>query len=147
MSAMDVIRKAATPEHKAAGRELATALARYSLAQNPAAWTALSRRLGALLDARERLGLAVAALHACGPQEAALAYQTAVPDPPPRPPWPPEEIGQPMAPFDEVMDEAEWWVGIASRREVRAYAMAALSRMGREERHAMVAAADKAGGG
>lgn len=137
MTDSDTIRQAATLAHKAAAREIATALAKAGLENTPEAWLDLIPKLREHLDAREAAMLAYAALRAMEQEDVFTVLREVVAE---------EDAGPPPIPFSDVILDAAWWAGLASMREVRAYAMAALRRLPRDKRRAMVRALEKVGG-
>ncbi|WP_300019417.1 hypothetical protein [uncultured Roseobacter sp.] len=66
------------------------------------------------LDARERGGLAYAALTSLSEDDARAVAETAL-----------TAAGSPLHPLLTPMNDARWWASIASRAECKAYALAA----------------------
>ncbi|WP_299677470.1 hypothetical protein [uncultured Roseobacter sp.] len=87
----------------------------YALAVGSSeAWLKLSRIAAIRLDARERAGLAYAALSTLSDEDARAVAETAL-----------TAAGYPLPPLLTPMNDARWWASIASRAECKAYALAA----------------------
>lgn len=70
------------------------------------------------LDRERRMALAIAALAACEPDDVAEIVSEIA-----------GGAGSPVPPFDAVMSDAMFWADLASRNELKAYAVATFLRM------------------
>lgn len=99
--------------------ELATdAIAHGFASHTSAAWSAAVPVLLDSLDCERRMALAIAAMAACDPDdldEIVTAISSGA--------------GSPVPPFEAVMSEAMFWADLASRDELKAYAVATFLRM------------------
>lgn len=113
--------------HKRASRMLG-----YALVLNDAnAWQGASDVFAARLEQGELIGLAFAALRALEPEPRQAVFDLAH--------WGETEgAGPPLPPWFNVMDDARWWAGCASRRERKAYALASFEAMAPQDRAAFL---------
>jgi len=116
-----------TEHHKSACRMLG-----YSLTANTAdGWQDCARLWALRLEQGALGGLAFAALHALDPERRQTAFGLAH--------WgETEDMGAPLPPLANVMDDARWWAGCASRRECKAYALASFEAMAPHDRAAFL---------
>lgn len=91
------------------------------------AWEAASAIWQARLAPEERAALTWAALRALDHDDALMVAETAL-----------AGAGTPLPPMFRPMDEASWWVGIASPAEVDAYALACTRAMRPDRRAAFL---------
>ena len=104
----------------------------YALVLNDAnAWQGASVVFAARLEQGELIGLAFAALRALEPEPREAVFDLAH--------WGETEgAGPPLPPFAGVMDDARWWASFASRRELKAYALASFEAMSPRDRAAFL---------
>lgn len=131
MTAADFIRQRATPAHRAAARELATALAIW----RSNAFVVLAQAFRRHLTSGEAMMTAFAALRAVEPVDLPIVLHAALPD---------RLLGAPLPPLllglDSLIGDAELWSASASPTELRAFALAALARLPHHERWAILRA-------
>lgn len=82
------------------------------------AWLQMAFIFAARLSAKERAGLAWAALLSCDGHDAEAVAESVF-----------AGAGQPCPPLFGLMDEASWWADWADPREIEAYALACFNRM------------------
>ena len=100
-------------------RELATeVIARGFNSHTSAAWSAAVPVLQDSLDCERRMALAITAMAACNPDDLGEIV-TAISG----------GASSPVPPFESVMSEALFWTDLASRDELKAYAVATYLRM------------------
>lgn len=106
----------------------------YSLILNeerPEEWHNAAFVIGVRLTTKEIVGLAFAALRALDPEPREMTFEAAH--------W--GEVtgaGVPSPPFLNVMDDARWWASHASRRERKAYCLAAFEAMPQADQSAFL---------
>ncbi|OYX45235.1 MAG: hypothetical protein B7Z02_01280 [Rhodobacterales bacterium 32-67-9] len=89
---------------------------------SPETWPAAAFVLRVRLTTKEIVGLAFAALRALEPEPREMTFEAAH--------W--GEVtgaGVPLPTFLNAMDDARWWASLASRRERKAYCLAAFEAM------------------
>lgn len=113
--------------HKSACRMLG-----YSLTANTAdGWQDCARLWALRLEQGPLGGIAFAALRALDPDRRQTAFDLAH--------WgEAEDAGAPLPTWGNVMDDARWWAGCASRRERKAYALASFEAMAPQDRAAFL---------
>lgn len=133
MTSAALIREQATPDHKAAGRELAFALAFFAAQGGSDGFAGLAAAFRKYLSPGEAAMVAWAALRAVELEDIAAVLEAALPELP---------SGWPEAAFmlESAIDDAALWAEAAWPEERRAYAIAAASKMTPEERHALIRA-------
>ncbi len=122
--------EAAKPRHRAVAAALAAVL---SLDEGEvAAWADLAVILRARLTERERALIANAFLRSLDPEiregVASIALRGDRPD-----------IGDPLPSFGNVLEDARFWASKASRRELKAYALAAFEALPQRDRRNFIA--------
>lgn len=88
-----------------------------------------------VLKPEERVALAWVALLVCDDEEALEVAMEVLP--------PEERAGWPSVPLDDVVDGADFWASLASRKELIAFALAILRRLPRDVRGAIWLSLDR----
>lgn len=110
------------PAHLAAARDLGYVL---TLGTTDG-WLGFSTLIQAKLDVRERAALAYAALRSLDPDLAARVAAAFNP------------AGPPLPVLFDPIEDAAWWVALATPEELRAYCLAAYLRMPRPDQRAFI---------
>lgn len=109
--------------HKSAGRYVSIAL----ISGKTEHWLQLKTILRGLLTPRERAALAFAVMRSLSEDNRTKVAFNAIPE------W--TEFGSPLPTFLDVADDAKWWTGNASPKEIEAYLLSCFNAL---ERHRQI---------